>query len=629
MQLLNKPGIEGIESRAKAIAKAGGIEQFIAAHDVQKLQVCLSEALVLGLLRQGVSKYLAIFGHGSTHLGEILRVYTEAGVTKVFNFRNEVEMAHAGTALSWVYQEVCAVVTSIGPGALQAMSGSLAAASNGVGIYHIYGDETTYGEGYNMQQIPKQDQNLYGQLTAIMGKSYVLHTPEAIRHALRLGSQTVFNPVKAGPFYLLMPINTQPEVINAFNLHAMPQRPGASKQAAGEQQFIIDAVKAICESKKVVIKAGGGCRSFFNELRSFAKLAGAAVVVSPGSTGVLANDDPLNMHVGGSKGSISGNYAMQNAELLIVIGSRAVCQSDCSGVGYPQVKKVININGDFADVGHYNNTIGLCGDIGIILGQLIAAFPKSDDYLSNKKAWLADCLHKKNEWRSFLSRTQDVKVIADAVWGRAALTQPAAIKAVCDFAKQHHAIKFFDAGDVQANGFQTVEDDVPGETYTESGASYMGFATCAVISNGLADKPKYGIAFTGDGSFMMNPQALISAVQHHAKGMIVIFDNRRMAAISSLQHAQYGKDFRTNDSVAVDYVKMATSVSGIKAFAVDDSLDSLQAALKSAYAYDGLSVLHVPVYAGTDERGGLGAYGSWNVGNWCESVQDTYLSRNI
>ena len=629
MQLLNKPGIEGIESRAKAIAKAGGIEQFIAAHDVQKLQVCLSEALVLGLLRQGVSKYLAIFGHGSTHLGEILRVYTEAGVTKVFNFRNEVEMAHAGTALSWVYQEVCAVVTSIGPGALQAMSGSLAAASNGVGIYHIYGDETTYGEGYNMQQIPKQEQNLYGQLTAIMGKSYVLHTPEAIRHALRLGSQTVFNPVKAGPFYLLMPINTQPEVINSFNLHAMPQRPGASKQAAGEQQFIIDAVKAICESKKVVIKAGGGCRSFFNELRSFAKLAGAAVVVSPGSTGVLANDDPLNMHVGGSKGSISGNYAMQNAELLIVIGSRAVCQSDCSGVGYPQVKKVININGDFADVGHYNNTIGLCGDIGIILGQLIAAFPKSDDYLSNKKAWLADCLHKKNEWRSFLSRTQDVKVIADAVWGRAALTQPAAIKAVCDFAKQHHAIKFFDAGDVQANGFQTVEDDVPGETYTESGASYMGFATCAVISNGLADKPKYGIAFTGDGSFMMNPQALISAVQHHAKGMIVIFDNRRMAAISSLQHAQYGKDFRTNDSVAVDYVKMATSVSGVKAFAVDDSLDSLQAALKSAYAYDGLSVLHVPVYAGTDERGGLGAYGSWNVGNWCESVQDTYLSRNI
>lgn len=627
--MLNKPGIEGIESRAKGIAKAGGIEQFIATHNVQDMQVCLSEALVLGLLRQGISKYLAIFGHGSTHLGEILRIYTEAGVTKVFNFRNEVEMAHAGTALSWVYQEVCAVVTSIGPGALQAMAGSLAAASNGVGVYHIYGDETSYGEGYNMQQIPKQEQHLYGQLTALMGKSFVLHTPEAIRNALRIGVQTVFNPIKSGPFYLLLPINTQPQVIQHFNLQAMPLKPNTSKQIVGDRKLIDEAVKVICESKKVVIKAGGGSRTFFNELRKFAKLAGAAVVLSPGSTGVLENDDPLNMHVGGSKGSISGNYAMQNAELLIVIGSRAVCQSDCSGVGYPKVKQVININGDYADLNHYNSTIGLHGDIGSILEQLIGIFPKSGEYLNAKKMWLDDCLKVKNDWQSFLKRTQDVKTIADRVWDSPVITQPAAIKSVCDFAKQHHAIKFFDAGDVQANGFQTVEDDNPGETYTESGASYMGFATCAVISNGMADKPKYGIAFTGDGSFMMNPQALISAVEHHAKGMIVIFDNRRMAAISSLQHAQYGNDFKTNDSVAVDYVQLATSVSGIKAIAVDGSLESLQEALKSAYAYDGLSVLHVPVYAGPDERGGLGAYGSWNVGNWCESVQDIYLSSNI
>ena len=627
--MLNKSGIEGIESRANAIAKAGGIEQFIATYDVQKLQVCLSEALVLGLLRQGISKYLAIFGHGSTHLGEILRVYTEAGVTKVFNFRNEVEMAHAGTALSWVYQEVCAVVTSIGPGALQAMSGSLAAASNGVGIYHIYGDETTYGEGYNMQQIPKQDQNLYGQLTALMGKSYVLHTPEAIRNAMRLGAQTVFNPIKAGPFYLLLPINTQPQVINHFNLKSMPLRPCVSKQVVGDQKLIEEAVKTICDSKKVVIKVGGGSRQFFDQVRQFAKLAGASVVLSPGSAGVLANDDPLNMHVGGSKGSISGNYAMQNADVLIVIGSRAVCQSDCSGVGYPHVKQVININGDFSDLNHYNDTLGLYGDIGGILEQLIAAFPKSIDYLAPKQAWLADCLRHKREWKNFLIQTQAVKTITDEVWKRAVLTQPTAIKAVCDFAKQHKAIKFFDAGDVQANGFQTVEDDFPGETYTETGASYMGFATCAVISNGMADKPKYSIAFTGDGSFMMNPQAIISAVEHRAKGMIVIFDNRRMAAISSLQHAQYGIDFRTNDSVAVDYIQLANAVSGVKAFSVDNTLESLQNALKNAYAYDGLSVMHVPVYAGTDERGGLGAYGSWNVGNWCESVQDIYLSRNI
>ena len=48
---------------------------------------------------------------------------------------------------------------------------------------------------------------------------------------------------------------------------------------------------------------------------------------------------------------------------------------------------------------------------------------------------------------------------------------------------------------------------------------------------------------------MMNPQILIDAVEHGVRGMIVIFDNRRMAAITGLQLAQYDAEFRTNDRV--------------------------------------------------------------------------------
>ena len=68
--------------------------------------VTLSEALVLGLAKQGVAKYFAIFGHGSTDLGNCLRIYEEEGVTRTINCRNEVEMAHAATALRWQYGEL-------------------------------------------------------------------------------------------------------------------------------------------------------------------------------------------------------------------------------------------------------------------------------------------------------------------------------------------------------------------------------------------------------------------------------------------------------------------------------------------------------------------------------------------
>ncbi len=616
--------------RARAINRAGGIDNALASGGIDDIvDVSLSEGLVLGLLRQGVRKYFAIFGHGSTDLGEVLRIYDEEGVTRTINCRNEVEMAHAATALAWQYGETCAVVTSIGPGALQAMAGSLAAASNGVGVYHIYGDETTQGEGYNMQQIPKEQQGLFGQIGALMGQSYVLHTPGALRDCMRRGTACVHHPYKAGPFYVLLPLNTQPQQTRV-NLATLPGMLTVPATAPADDNAYAGALDAIAASKRPVIKAGGGTRGHDDMVRRLAERIGAVVVQSPGSTGVLPDAHPLNMHVGGSKGSISGNYAMENADLLIAMGTRAVCQADCSGVGYPNAQAVININGDLSDLMHYANTVGLPGDISAVTSKLLDRVAASNSVdAAARSAWLAACAAQKQAWTSFKAERFSAEPMADEVWGRNVLTQPVAIKIAADHAGVLNAAKFFDAGDVQANGFQVVEDDRTGDTYTETGASYMGFSVSALLASAVADKPRYGVAFTGDGSFMMNPQILIDGVEHGVKGMIVLFDNRRMAAITGLQHAQYGEEFRTNDKVAVDYVQLASSVAGVKAVFAGYDRDGLRTALDEASKYDGLSLVHVPVYAGTDDIGGMGAYGSWNVGNWVDDVQARYLKQKI
>jgi len=620
--------VRHMRTRARAVREAGGVEQAVAEGALPKLvEITLSEALVLGLLKQGVAKYFAIFGHGSTDLGNVLRIYEEEGVTRTVNCRNEVEMAHAATALRWQYGELAAVVTSIGPGAMQAFAGSLAAASNGVGVYHIYGDETTYGEGYNMQQVPKEEQGLFGRLTAVLGQSYVLHTPEALRDALRRGALCVNHPYRAGPFYLLLPLNTQPAKLTV-NLSALPARPALPKLAPADDRAIDEAAAMIAKSPKVAIKAGGGTRGHDAAVRRLAEASGAAVVLSPGSTGVLPDAHAQNMHVGGSKGSLSGNFAMAEAELLIVIGSRAVCQADCSGIGYKRAQAVININGDLADATHYNKTIALIGDIGAVAERLAAKLERLSA-AKNKGEWLKACAVKKKEWADYKAKRYACAALRDDAWQKPVLAQPAAIKIVADFAKKIGAAKFFDAGDVQANGFQIVEDDKTGDTFTEAGASYMGFAPSALLGAALADNPRYGIAFCGDGSFIMNPQILVDAVEHKVRGMIVILDNRRMAAISGLQLAQYSQDFRTNDGVAVDYVQLASAVAGVLALSGGDDADALRAALKSAHAHDGLSVVHVPVYCGPHELGGLGAWGEWNVGNWVADVQSVWIRQDL
>ena len=179
---------------------------------------------------------------------------------------------------------------------------------------------------------------------------------------------------------------------------------------------------------------------------------------------------------------------MAEADLLIVIGSRAVCQADCSGIGYKNAQAVININGDLADALHYNKTRRAGRRY---FGALPTALQRSWKALKRERqqgAWLKTCAAKKAEWAAYKRKRFECAPLRDEVWQKPVLTQPAAIKIVADFAKEIDAAKFFDAGDVQANGFQIVEDERTGDTFTEAGASYMGFAASALLGLGAGRK---------------------------------------------------------------------------------------------------------------------------------------------
>ena len=610
-------------NRIRALAEYGSLHRAVEAGSLpQYADITLSEALVLGLLHQGVRKYIGVFGHGSTDLGEVLRLYRGAGV-ETYAVHHEVEAAHAATTLYWQCGETAAVFTSIGPGAMHALAGSLSSLSNGAGVYFLLGDETTQDEGYNMQQIPRQEQGLFLKLTSVLGPSYTLHTPEALNTALRRGLYATRNPVWSSPFYLLLPMNMQPAVIPDCNLLAFPSPEPVAPAVCGDRETFEQVVAAIGRFHKIVIKIGGGAKNTTSELVELADRTDAVVVSGPQVPGVFPYSSPRNMTVGGSKGSISGNYAMNEAELVIVIGARAVCQWDCSGVAWKNAQQFINFNTNAQDALHYNRTISVVGDAQANLRILLEKLRDSgiDRSEGGPSPWLSACLGKRAEWDRYRKQRYERERLYDEVFAKEVLTQPAAVKIACDFAMEIGAVKYCDAGDVQANGFQIVEDEAPGQTFTETGASYMGFAVSSLLASALADKPRYGIAFAGEGSFLMNPQILIDAVEHRVHGMILIFDNRRMGAISGLQWAQYGEGHATNDSVPVDYLQLCNAVSGVQAVSGGTTRGEFESALKKSYRHPGLSVVHVSVYCGADELGSLGAWGQWNVGNWCEEVQ--------
>jgi 3D-(3,5/4)-trihydroxycyclohexane-1,2-dione acylhydrolase (decyclizing) len=282
------------------------------------------------------------------------------------------------------------------------------------------------------------------------------------------------------------------------------------------------------------------------------------------------------------------------------------------------VRRVVNLNADLEDATHYHHTLALVGDIRRTMEKLNQALEAGS---VDKDEWLQACAVQKSAWQSFKAERLLHPVLQDEYWGTPVLTQPAAIQIATNWAKAQGALCFFDAGDVQANGFQIIEDDHPGQTFTETGASYMGFAVSALLATGVASKPFYGLALTGDGSFSMNPQILIDGSQHSARGCILLLDNGRMGAITGLQEDQYGAGFATWNTLKIDYVRWANAIPGLLALEGGGTPETLQAALEQAGKYPGLTLIHVPVYYGPDPLGGMGVYGRWNVGNWYEDVQ--------
>ena len=614
--------MEQRRKRAKEIKTHGTIRKAVEAGSLEQFQdISLSEAVVLGLINQGVKTFVGIFGHGMTDVGEVLRIYEEESAVKTVNVRNEVEASHVAAMLRWKYNEVPAVFTSSGPGALQAAAGSLVPLANGLGVYYLMGDETSHSEGPNMQQIPKREQELFLRLLSTFGPAYSLHTPEAVFTALKRGDAAVHGRAKRTPFYMLLPMNIQPKLMESCNLLEFTEKSEESKVISTDMSVFNAALEAILDSSRITVKVGGGAADVTAEvLEEFLELTDAVYVHGPQVPGLYPYSKKRNMSVGGSKGSICGNYAMNECDLMIAIGARGVCQWDSSGTSFRKAKKIININCDYDDLAQYNNSVRIQGDAEEVLLKIIELLKKTENKTSDPE-WLKECTDKRMEWETYKQRRYDNPVLVDEKRGESILTEPAAIKKAVDFADMHGCVKIFDAGDVQANGFQIVTDEKPGQTITDTGSSYMGFAVSSMLAFALAGGKDYPVAFTGDGSFMMNPQILIDGVQHGLRGMIVLFDNRRMGAITSLQHSQYDVEYKTDDSVIVDYVQMAEAVKGVKGFYGGATAEELEKALSQAYEHDGLSLVHVPVYYGRDELSGLGSFGDWNVGNWCERVQ--------
>lgn len=579
-------------------------------------RMSVTEALAAFLVENGIEYVFGIGGHGNTPLLQALLPHSKSGKLRVFDVQHEAVAAHAATALKWLYGIECAVFTSIGPGWFNTLIAQSTAMSNGYGYLVFAGDKTTAYEGPNMQQIMRDGQFGFVKVADVLSKKgYSIVDPRNIYSVMREALAKTREPASAGPVNIFLPMNLQ-TVEHEYNLDMLLRPvPRPTYRMRPDSTQVKRAVAEILQHDRIAMRIGGGAVGAGEEVKALAQMIGAAVVMGPVAMDAVESDFPLNVGPAGSKGSISGNYAAENATLIIHVGCRGVCQSDCSGTLYKNAEQFININLNATEVLRYDG-IPLVGDANASLQDLrteLQNCPKKH----HDRDWLDSIATAKKRWSEYLQDYYNHPVLDGK------LTQPGAIKAIDDYINTYAGIKILDAGDVQAQAFQIARHLRPKTLLNDTGNSCMGFAISAAFALGLVPDGGYPTAIIGDGSFLMQAQAIRDMVKHGSNCTIAVLDNQAMGAITALQWAQQYETFATTDPHAtpsIDFKKMAESM-GCVGFTPGPSVDSLTQALDRARKHHGPAVVDIKVTISREKYAALGAFGRWNVGPWSPEVE--------
>jgi acetolactate synthase I/II/III large subunit len=343
---------------------------------------------------------------------------------------------------------------------------------------------------------------------------------------------------------------------------------------------LADAAKLIAEAKKPLIIAGHGIllSRAWEELRAFVHRENIPVISTILGIGAMEHDDPLFFQWLGMHGMKYANLAVQECDLIIAWGIRF--DDRITGIlsDFAPKAKILHCDIDRSEGGKNVKTdVFLHGDI----KKVIANIPDTRN-ASNKDARVS--------WVNHLSEMKEEYPMMDADFSK--FTEVTAIK-VLEEQLAENAIVTTDVGQHQMWAAQYLVRMKPNHFLTSGGLGSMGFGLPAAMGAQAAE-PKHDVwCVTGDGSFQMNFQELITCVQEKWPVKILVLDNSYLGMVRQWQEQFYSKNYSGVELLNPDFVMMAKAF-GMDAVAVEN-VDQLSAAVKKAHGTDKPFLIHAKV----------------------------------
>lgn len=492
-----------------------------------------ADAIVKCLEEEGVTY---VFGYPGVAICPFFNSILDSPIQTVL-IRTEQNAAHAASGLARVSGKagVCAVTS--GPGATNVITGIATAFADSIPLVCITGQVNSELLGSDVFQ----EADITGAVESFVKYSYLVKKvsdiPQIFKEAFHIA-----NTGRRGPVLIDIPIDIQNAELKKFVYPESVSMRTYKPTVKGNMAQIKKVVAELEKSKRPIICAGGGVllSDAEKELRAFSEKHKIPVVSTMMGIGAMPTRHPMYFGMVGNNGKPYANRAMNESDLLIMVGARvadrAVSQPDL----ITENKVLIHIDVDPAEIGkNVGPAIPLVGDARHIFDDLMA-----QEFVCEHEDWITNLKHNRDTMVP--KRTPNPDYV-----------DPAAFITLLSEKMQEDGIYVADVGQNQiwSCGYHIVKS---GRFLTSGGMGTMGYSIPAAMGAKLADPGRQVIAVCGDGSFQMSMMELATMNQHHVPVKIIVLKNQYLGMVREYQHYTYKDQYSVVDlSGSPDLEKLA------------------------------------------------------------------------
>lgn len=572
-----------------------------------------------GVEHKLINGVFGIFGHGNVAgIGQALH---QTPTMPYFQTRNEQAMVHlaAGYAKMKNRLATMACTTSIGPGATNMITAAAGATINRLPVLLLPGDIfARRSAGPLLQQIElpySMDISANDAFRPVSRYWDRIYRPEQLLAALPNAMRTLTSQADTGAVTLALPHDVQAEGFD-FPTGFFDKKVWHIPRPLPDASLLLRAAELIQHSKQPLIVAGGGViySEATAELAAFCEKTGIPVGETQAGKGSLHYQNPLCLGAIGVTGNKAANELAKEADLVIGIGTRFndFMTSSQTGFGNPDVK-FININIAEYDV-HKQGALPLTGDARETLKalqNLLTGWAVEESYRSRAAALNA-------EWDAIVTNYYNLE-------NEPLPSQAEVLGAINSFCDERDVIVNA-AGSAPGDLHRLWRTTDPKQYHLEYGNSCMGYEIPGGIGAKMADPSREVYVVVGDGSYLMMPSEIVTAIQEGIKIVIILINNHGYASIGALSRSLGDNGFGTRyafknedgshqeddrgydvDFLPVDLAANAESL-GAYTFRCQTVADVRQA-LQDAKKIDRTCCIYVE----TDRYAGVSGYTWWDV----------------